>query len=42
MDLRESINRLSEYMIMFRNRYNYIPVIINSKGLRRVILEAFQ
>jgi hypothetical protein len=32
MDLRESINRLSEYMIMFRNRYNYIPVIIQQQG----------
>ena len=32
MDLRESINRLSEYMIMFRNRYNYIPVVIQQQG----------
>lgn len=42
MDLRESINRLSEYMIMFRNRYNYIPVIIQQQGVETGNLEAFK
>lgn len=42
MDLRESINRLSEYMIMFRNRYNYIPVIIQQQGTETGNLEAFK
>lgn len=32
MDLRESINRFSEYMVMFRNRYNYIPVVIQQQN----------
>jgi hypothetical protein len=42
MDLRESINRLSEYMIMFRNRYNYIPVIIQQQGTETGNLDAFK
>lgn len=31
-DLRQSINQLSEYMIILRNRYNYIPVIIQQQS----------
>lgn len=41
-DLRESINRLSEYMIMFRNRYNYIPVIVQQQSVETGGLEAFK
>lgn len=32
LDLRESINRLSEYMIILRNRYHYIPVIVQQQS----------
>ena len=42
MDLRECINRLSEYMIMFRNRYNYIPVIVQQQGTETGNLDAFK
>ena len=42
MDLRESINRLSEYMIVFRNRYNYTPVIVQQQGQETANLEAFK
>jgi len=42
MDLRESINKLSEYMIILRNRYSYIPVIVQQQGLDTTSLEAFK
>ena len=42
MDLRESINRFSEYMVMFRNRYNYIPVVIQQQNTETMGLEAFK
>lgn len=32
MDLRQSINKLSEYMVILRNRYNYIPVIVQQQS----------
>jgi hypothetical protein len=31
-DLRETINKLSEYMIILRNRYHYIPVIVQQQS----------
>jgi len=42
LDLRESINKLSDYMIQLRNRYNYIPVIIQQQGQETTNLEAFK
>ena len=42
MDLRESINKLSDYMIQLRNRYNYIPVIIQQQGQETTNLEAYK
>lgn len=41
-DLRQSINQLSEYMIILRNRYNYIPVIIQQQSTETSNLEAFK
>lgn len=35
-DLRQSINQLSEYMIILRNRYNYIPVIIQQQSTNQI------
>ena len=32
LTLRESINKLSEYMVIVRNRYNYIPVIVQQQS----------
>lgn len=42
MDLRESINKLSDNMIQLRNKYNYIPVIIQQQGQETNNLEAFK
>lgn len=42
MDLRESINKLSDNMIQLRNKYNYIPVIIQQQGQETTNLEAFK
>lgn len=42
MDLRESINKLSEYFVVLRNRYNYIPVCVQQQGNETLNLEAFK
>lgn len=42
MDLRQTINKFSEYMILLRNRYNYIPVVIQQQNLETIGLEAFK
>lgn len=42
MDLRQTINKWSEYMIIFRNRYNYIPVVIQQQSMETTSLEAFK
>ena len=42
LDLRQTINKLSEYMIIFRNRYNYIPVIVQQQSLETTSLDAFK
>jgi hypothetical protein len=41
-DLRETIMKLSEYMIIARNRYNYIPVIVQQQSTETGNLEAFK
>lgn len=40
LTLRESINRLSEYMIILRNRYNYIPIIVQQQSMEIQTLAA--
>ena len=42
LDLRESINRLSENMIQLRNRFNYIIIWIQQQGTETSNLEAFK
>ena len=42
LTLRESINKLSEYMIILRNRYNYIPVVVHQQSTETTNLEAFK
>lgn len=42
LSLRESINKLSEYLIIFRNRYNYIPVVVQQQSLETTNLDAFK
>ena len=41
-DLRESINKLSEYMVILRNRYRYIPVLVQQQSTESTGLEAFK
>lgn len=40
--LRECINKLSEYMIHFRNFYKYNPVLVQQQNLETISLEAFK
>ena len=42
MDLRESINKLSEYMVLLRNRYKYIPVIVQQQSTESTGLDALK
>lgn len=42
MDLRESINKLSEYGIILRNKFNYIPVFVQQQSTETSNLEAFK
>ena len=42
MTLRECINKLSEYMIILRNRYKYIPVVVQQQSVETTNLEAFK
>lgn len=42
LDLRQTINKWSEYMIIFRNRYNYIPVVIQQQSMETTNLEAYK
>lgn len=42
MDLRQSINKLSEYLITLRNRYNYTPVVIQQQNQENNNIEAFK
>lgn len=42
MTLRESINKLSEYMIILRNRYNYIPVVVQQQSTETGNLDAYK
>ena len=42
MDLRESINKLSEYMKILRNKYNYTPVIVQQQNSETLSLDAYK
>jgi len=42
MDIRECITKLSEYMVILRNRFNYIPVIIQQQSTETQSLDAFK
>lgn len=42
MDLRESINKMSEYMMIFRNKYHYSPVLVVQQNIETTGLEAFK
>lgn len=40
--LKECIDKLSEYMMVFRNHYNYTPVLIQQQNLETLGLDAFK
>jgi hypothetical protein len=42
MDLRQSIIKFSEYMIIARDRYHYIPVVVQQQSTETTNLEAFK
>lgn len=42
MDLRQTIMKLSEYMVQLRNKYNYIPVMIQQQSDETQNLDAFK
>lgn len=41
-DLRQSIDKLSEYMKVVRNKYNYTPVIVQQQNSETLSLEAYK
>ena len=40
--LRETINKLCEYLIIARNNYNYIPVVVQQQNIETIGLDAFK
>ena len=42
MNLRETINKYSEYMMVARNNYHYIPVSVQQQSTETTNLEAFK
>ena len=42
MNLKECIDKLSEYFMIFRNHYNYIPVMIAQQNAETISLDAFK
>lgn len=42
MSLKESIDKLSEYFMIFRNHYNYITVLLQQQNSDTISLDAFK
>lgn len=42
MNLKESIDKLSEYFMIFRNKYNYTPVLLQQQNSETLSLDAFK
>ena len=42
MNLKECIDKLSEYFMIFRNHFNYIPIMIQQQNDNTISLEAFK
>ena len=40
--LKQCIDKLTEYFMVFRNHYNYIPVIVQQQNMDTISLEAFK
>lgn len=41
-NLKESIDKLSEYFMIFRNHYNYIPIMVAQQNSETISLDAFK
>lgn len=42
MSLRETINKISEYMVQLRNKFGYTPIIVQQQSTETANLEAFK
>lgn len=42
LNLKQCIDKLTEYFMVFRNHYNYIPVIVQQQNMDTISLEAFK
>lgn len=42
MSLKECIDKLSEYFMIFRNHYNYTPVLVQQQNIETIGLDAFK
>lgn len=42
MNLKQCIDKLSEYFMVFRNHYNYTPVIVQQQNMDTISLDAFK
>lgn len=42
LDLRQSINKLSEYFVLLRNKYNFSPILVYQQSTETQNLEAFK
>ena len=42
LSLKECIDKLSEYFMVFRNHYNYIPIMIAQQNTETISLDAFK
>lgn len=41
-NLKQCIDKLAEYFMVFRNHYNYIPVCVQQQNMESISLEAFK
>lgn len=42
MTLKQCIDKLTEYAMVFRNHYNYIPVLIQQQNMESISLDAYK
>lgn len=42
MNKKECIDKLSEYFMIFRNHYNYIPILLQQQNIETIGLDAFK
>jgi len=42
LNLKQCIDKLTEYMMVFRNHYNYIPICVQQQNIETIGLDAFK